>query len=393
MALCGNKCMVVVNESDALKCACCGVKFHSECVKNIQFQLAKDIVKWKTPNVQFRCDKCVNKNDSSVKALLESMSDEIMKKIDSYNDDRFNKLMEKIENIEKTLNVNGKKVVEEISKVVEESKIEASASWAQVVNKKKKKKQSDPVVIITPKNKEQDRLATKKSLKSTIDPAQFTVKGFSNASNNGVMIRCENDDDCAKLMSEAEQKMGDGYEFKKPCKRQPRFKILKVDQPEENDEKFISELRRQNPIVADEKYQFEIVAREPVRINGKIIDDCFNIVLQSDGETFNVVMASGSLKTKWKVCRVVDNVWIRRCYRCLGFHSSKDCKSPIICALCGSNHLQKECNAKITKCINCVKTNERSNAKLLTNHNAWSKQCPVYKLKLEKSKRAINYID
>lgn len=213
---------------------------------------------------------------------------------------------------------------------------------------------------------------------------------------NGIVIRCDNDDERDKLMSEASEKLGDGYVIKLPTKRLPRFKILKVDQPETDDEAFLRDLRRRNSIIDDPKYKMEIIKREQVKIKGNIIEDCFNIVVQVDGETFNKVMAQGKLKTIWKVCKVVDNVYLRRCYKCYGFnHEAKTCLQPdVACSSCSLPHNYSNCSSVEMKCIVCVNTNLRiKDLKLPENHSVWSKQCPVYQRKLAMSKKAISYID
>lgn len=394
MAICGKPCFKVVQEADALKCDCCGDYYHQECV-NIQKQLCQGIIRWKTPNVIFRCDKCTGKDDDkSIKSMFKSMMNQMTRNENLINE-RFDKLITKIDSIAKTSNENGKTVIEEIAKVVDEAKSESNMKWSEVVSKKRRKK-NDSVVVITPKDKDQDRQTTQKSLRKTINAEDYTVKGWSNASNNGVVIRCENDNDRDKLLQEAAEKLGQNYEVKKPMRRLPRFKILKVLQPSDNDEQFIRDLKQRNPNISGEKYKFEVIKREQVKEKGENVDECFNIVMQSDGETFNEVTKTGRLKTKWKLCKVVDNVYIRRCYKCYGFdHDFKSCDQPeISCSICSLAHLSKDCKSKVKCCNVCVKANKRiKSLNLPTGHDIWSQQCPSYQRKLAISKRAINYVE
>lgn len=391
MALCGKKCLKAVNIDEALRCERCLVYYHQECV-DLQKQLCNSIVKWKTPNVIFRCQRCVDKADEMNKTMINAMTSEF-KKLEARNNERFMNVLTKIENIEKTLNSSEKKVVDEIVKAVEDN----NGTWSDVVGKKKKKtKTTDHVVVIKPKNKDQNRDETRKSLENAIDPIEFTVKGLSNAANNGVIIRCENTEDCDKLIDEATKKMGNAYEINKPEKRKPRFKILKVIQPDDDDETLIREIKSQNRIIDDESHKIEIIKREQVKVKGENIEDCFNIVVQASGETFKKVMSEGNgrLFVGWRNYKVVDNVYIRRCYKCYGFnHDAKDCKSKIACSSCSLPHMRKDCKNNEEKCINCVSTNKRLGTKLSENHNVWSKECSVYMRKLATSKRAISYID
>lgn len=394
MAMCGKMCLKVVVENEALKCHECGVLFHQECV-NIQKQLCQDMIRWKSPNVQFRCDKCVEKDDS-VKMMLDKISVGMVK-MNKANNERFKQMIERVDNIESSLSDNGKKFVDEIVKVVEENKKETNEIWTAVTHRKnKKKKTSDPVVVITPKDKEQDRNVTKRSLRESINPTEYSVRGWSSASNNAVVIQCENNDERDKLMRETKEKLGDNYDVKKPKTRLPRMKILKVEQPDDDNDAFLKDLRGRNPSINNDKFKLEIIYREQVKIKGRDVDGCFNIVLQTDGETFKTIMSEGRLRTTWKICKVVDNVYLRRCYKCYGFnHESKDCVHPnIACSSCSLPHLQRDCKATDMRCIVCVNTNKRiKGLNLQENHTIWSKECPVYQRKLAISKQAISYVD
>lgn len=209
-----------------------------------------------------------------------------------------------------------------------------------------------------------------------------------------MIIRCENNEECDKIINEAALKMGNEYEISKPEKRNPRFKILKVWNPDDVDEKLIDDIKRRNRFLADD--QIEIIKREQVKQKSKNIENCFNIVIQCNGETFKKVMkeGAGKLSVKWKSYKVVDNIYIRRCYKCFGFnHDAKECKAELACSRCSQPHLSNQCKSKIEKCINCVATNKRFSTKLNVNHSVWSNECQVYRKKLEASKRAINYVE
>jgi hypothetical protein len=312
--------------------------------------------------------------------------------MDKNNAERHGQIITRVENIEKHMNASGKKVVDEIVKVVEDNRAENAGSWAEVVGKKKKKKAKDPVVVLVPKDKEQKREATKSTLKkANIDPADFSVRGIGNAGNNGMIIRCSNDEDCEKLVSKASEALGDDYVVRKPMQRLPRFKILKVDEPETDDEKFLDDLINQNEWMENAN-KYEIVKREQVKSRGHDIVNCVNIVIQTDGESFDVVMKNRKICVGWEFYKVVDNFYIRRCYKCYGFnHEAAACSNPLSCSRCSGSHLIKDCRSKVERCNNCVEANKRLKLNLNENHSAWSNECPVYKRKLAISKRAISY--
>lgn len=389
-ALCGKMCENKLNESEALKCSLCCVLFHNECV-NVQKALATPMKKWPTPNVQFRCDNCLS-NDKNLMKMIEKIMTTLIAKNDTKNEDRFNKIMSKIDHIENSLDISEKKVVDEITKAAEEGK-SFKAPWTTVVKQGKKK--PDPVVVITPTDKLQDRKKTIQSIKNAIDPTAFAVQGINNASNNGVVVRCLNDDGRDKFLDEASQKLSENYEVKKPTKRLPRFKILRVNDPEVEDLKFITKLKQQNPTIADDKCKFEIIKREQVKVRGVDIASCFNIVIQTDGETFSKVMKNDRILVGYERFKVVDNVYVRRCWNCYGFnHIASNCNlTQKVCSSCSLFHEKSTCTETIEKCINCVQFNKKHGLSIDVQHNVWSRDCQVYKKKLIVSKRAISYVE
>lgn len=392
MAICAKRCENAISENDSLKCSTCGLLCHQEC-SGIQKQLCQGIIRWKPENVQYKCDKCLESENSMMKQFDRLQAE--LKRQEKVNEERFNRLLAMLEARDKSPKQCLTNTMDQITYDSADG-VENDNTWSTVVKRGKKFKKSDPAIIITPNDALKNRNETKKSLKNKINPSDINVKGWSNASNNAVVVRCENDDDCDKLLKEITQKFGDDYQVKKPVKRMPRFKMLKVDNPIDDDDDFIKDLKRRNTTINDDKFKFEIIKREQVRIKGKPIEDCYNIVMQTNGEAFNAVMSGGTLKTSWNVVRVVDNVYLRRCYKCYGFnHIQSECKDEkMSCSSCSLPHLKKDCKSRKEQCINCIKVNKiHKDLKLDINHNVWSKECAVYKRKLAISRRAINYID
>lgn len=216
---------------------------------------------------------------------------------------------------------------------------------------------------------------------------------MSNAARNGVLIECDDEEDCEKLLTETVNKLGDEFSVRRPTKRFPRIKILKVNDVKCTDDEFLTELKLRNANISED--DFEVVRREQVLCKGKEIPDCFNFVLQVSGGTFNKIMTTQKLKFGWSICKVVDNIYIRRCYNCYGFnHNASECRNRPVCSRCGSEHHKlRECNQNTESCINCLCANDKLKSKLEVHHNVWSNECSVYQHKLQISKRSINYVE
>lgn len=92
------------------------------------------------------------------------------------------------------------------------------------------------------------------------------------------------------------------------------------------------------------------------------------------------------MKIGWKICRIHEYVEILRCYKCCGFYNfAKDCTRKETCDNCAGQHVTKECNNQIKKCVNCEeKIKHFKIANLDSNHSAYDSKCPCFKKELEK---------
>lgn len=78
----------------------------------------------------------------------------------------------------------------------------------------------------------------------------------------------------------------------------------------------------------------------------------FNAVIEVDVDVYNVLIFTGKVNLGWDKCAVFDGIFIRRCYKCLGFgHKSTECSGNNICADCAEvrevQHLCSNENKKL----------------------------------------------
>lgn len=400
MAECAKCIKPVTSNDEYVRCGFCNSYNHFNCTSLDKTALKE--IKKEHSACFYKCGICRSANlPATMKQLAQHMNkihQNIFEEVKKANDE-LRKEMEKNlsvinEKLDKCDKIQTKvdekcEIIERGVKSVEEA--QKDHSWTEVVKKQPKRK--SPVVIIKPKDGDQKRDDTRSSIKKAINPANFVIKGMKNASKGAIVIQCDDDENCEKLLTEAEQKLGDKYNVQKPRKLLPRVKMLKVDDPIDDDEALIKELKQKNPFIENDA--IEIIKREQVKRNGQNLKGCFNIVLQLDGVAYNKVMENGKLYLGWNVCRVVDNIYIRRCYKCLGFnHNGAECRNKAVCGNCGSeDHQKKDCTSTDIRCANCAKANTRLRMQLSTDHNIWSSECPVYKNKLSVSKRGIQYLD
>ena len=118
----------------------------------------------------------------------------------------------------------------------------------------------------------------------------------------------------------------------------------------------------------------------------------FNAVIEVDVDVYNVLIFTGKVNLGWDKCAVFDGIFIRRCYKCLGFgHKSTECSGNNICADCAEvREVQHLCSNENKKCINCIKVNNDTNLNLNIDHSALDiLKCNVYQRKIQAEKRKL----
>lgn len=396
-----NKCTNTI-ERDELKVVCAGLcmkYFHASCVKidKNQHESLKQ-----NSSLCFRCDACSDR-DNGMMEMIRCIK-MTMTKLESYQKKYHGELSVRLDKVESTLESSGKNVIEGIKKVDNEiKKVDESLNdgkWITVNNKKKNAKPNlrKATVIITPNGNEKSRNDLRRSIKEKIEGSDFDVMCLTNAPANGISIVCENEAKCDSLIKEIEAKLDENVTVSKPKNFNPRIKLVKVHDANEDDNKFVEILKAKNSHL--QNAELKIIKREVVRINGKVIENLSNIIIEVNPFIHNEIMKTKRIKHIWEIVRVVDNIYIRRCYNCMGYnHNAADCKNMKACGSCAGEHSSKECSNIKKGCVNCIKANERmsayGNSKLVLdiNHSAWSNDCSIYKRKLEHSKKAINTID
>lgn len=115
-------------------------------------------------------------------------------------------------------------------------------------------------------------------------------------------------------------------------------------------------------------------------------------VVEVNGAAYTQLLDMSVLVLPWRECRILEHVYIKRCYKCLGFsHISKDCSADQKCSKCGGNHKFSDCKSKKLCCANCHSFNAKNKSKVDTNHHAWSKDCAVYKRRIISLVNNIEY--
>lgn len=242
------------------------------------------------------------------------------------------------------------------------------------------KGKTEAVIIIKPKETEGETSSetTKKDIKNKIDITKLGVgiTKLRKVTRGAVVVGCESKLQANKLKEKMAKDLGEKYEVKEPKKRKLKIKIFDIDKEDcESEEDFWNKVKEQNE-----------GGREGVR--GKIIHKTANsnsrgvtLIAEVDTNARKRLLDLGRVKIGWKICRVQDYVGILRCFKCCGYwHFAKDCVKKEACGLCAEQHMTKDCNSLIRKCVNCEdKIKNMKIRNLKSDHSAYGSGCPCLK--------------
>lgn len=145
---------------------------------------------------------------------------------------------------------------------------------------------------------------------------------------------------------------------------------------------------KQNKI-EDEREEFHMriikkISKENTRereVNGSII-------VELDDITHDSIMNRGKISVGWRQCRVFDYFSVKRCFKCWGYnHIAKNCMRQETCHKCAGEHKADECKAKKKRCVNCMHKIKAYNLKINEEHDALSRECPIYLRAIEQEKK------
>lgn len=104
------------------------------------------------------------------------------------------------------------------------------------------------------------------------------------------------------------------------------------------------------------------------------------------------MISKRTLKIGWNNSKVEEYTTVKRCFKCCGFnHSSNECKNKLSCLRCGKGHRMIECTSNTIECVNCSTVSKKYKLNLDLQHTANSRDCYVFKRKLEIERKKIEF--
>jgi hypothetical protein len=370
-----------------IKCSgFCNRQFHTSCT-NVTRNL--ESILNSTKNLLWFCDPCLHLQKNGFEKIT-ALFNEILKSREQSKiqiTELYNKLNSSI--TKQTCSIENAK--SEIINKNEEIKI----SYAEILknNEETSLKKNDAVVVVKPKNKNQGAEKTIHDIKSKINPKEIVVNGLMNATDSGIIIKCKKKEDTNKIVKIIEENLSENYEAKIPLRKNPRLKIVGIDEKPADNCEIIETIKKQNEEYFDTSSVIKVITVN--EITNKIGKKYYNLIIEVNPNTYNKIMTSENCKMNinWNRCKVFDAIYVRQCLKCCSFdgHNAKDCPNHVVCFKCSGNHKSDSCSMEKFKCINCENANKNLKLNLNTEHSAMSKECEVYKKIVKNKMRSINY--
>lgn len=173
-----------------------------------------------------------------------------------------------------------------------------------------------------------------------------------------------------------------------PKVKNPRLRVTNIP-AETTNESIINELKENNEAIKD--IQMKLVTVINRKATGRK-NSSNDIVIETNGAAYAKLLEMKQLSLPWRECQILEHVYVKRCYKCLGSsHIAKDCKGGQKCSKCAGTHKFSECKSSKLCCANCRSANETHKTKNATNHHAWSKECTIYKRRINSLVNNIEY--
>lgn len=242
------------------------------------------------------------------------------------------------------------------------------------------------ILVIRPKAN-QDSSKTKEAIRKVMNPLELQVgiTQFKDVKDGGVLIKCKTKTELDKIKNSVDKKLKAKYDIKSPEKKNPRIKIVDIEENLQNEE--LEEIiTKQNMFMQHEGSLFKVVVVKKMKSRYMCIAEC-------DPTTFKNIMSNKDqrLFVNFSYCRVFEHFSLFRCYKCGVYdHKAEECQNVSTCLICmKTDHVTKDCTRETTCCVNCTKSNNELKTTFNTSHSLFDHCCPIYIRKIQNQKTKI----
>lgn len=373
-------CVEKIENDDFFECDGCVKKLHIKCDKMNK----KDINARKaSERIRLMCSRCIKKPNKLINENINTML-KFVQKIDLTTQTYDAKQTQMVYDMERM-----KDKIEELFKSMgelEKEKLNTKTSYAATVKNLPK-----IPIVVKPKEKTQNSDITKEDIRKSVNLKDVKANGLHKIKEGGIVINCASNAESMKISQLVQSKIGDKYEVELPEIKKPRLKIVNSFEKMTNDE-IIMNLKNQNDL--PQTAEIKIITQIKKKLNEASNVEKYDIVIEADKDTHDTMMNKQSVNLGWTRCKVYKHTHLIRCYNCCGYaHIAKDCKNKRACSKCGDEHKRSECTNDNKKCVNCKVICEKFKLNLNTNHEAFDKNCEIFRKKSAQILNKFGYKD
>lgn len=343
------KCKVDFNADKIIGCEGeCAGWYHLKCAKVTEQQY---VVIKNCNGIKWFCKKCYEKSEVKVKSDINKIN----------------------RNIEQLKEIIIKKQAQLDSSNVnkQEQRIEVK-TYAEVI------KHAPQTIVITAKDgTNMKNTEIMEHVENSVNPTSLAVgvRSIRAIRNKSIAITCDSLQEREMLHKEVEMKLGNQFHVEVPRVMKPRIKIIGLQREFTEQEIKQCILEQNKSLLINKNCEIKLVITKKMKYD-------FMAIIEVDSNTFEKIMKEGTLKMKWKICKIYIHIHILRCFNCSGYgHKAAECKNKSTCSKCGQAKHTIECTE--FQCVNCVLANKKYNLKLNVNHSAYDRSCAVYQRKIE----------
>lgn len=259
------------------------------------------------------------------------------------------------------------------------SELKESETYASVAAgkiNKHNKKVSDVIIksAVDNENMETYNEVVKAIQKHVVYPINKTIK----TKKGLTIIRCKNGEDVLPMIDTLKEKFGNRYEVTKERIRNPRLKVVNMEN-NMNKEELETDINERNFNFSDSKCVVQHMYGNKKKSN--------NAYIELTGDLYAHVKNNGGfIYVGHEKCKVYDDFNLNPCFRCGGYgHSSKSCRHEETCLKCGQRHSTIECKEESFKCLSCIRLNSARQQNCNVDHKLTdTKACEFLKDRLSK---------
>lgn len=367
----------------------CRGSWHYKCLKLTKNQMESI---YSCKQIKYVCNNC-EKNPLNALAEKVNLILDFIYKLDlkiQEQDLTLKKVHENVETVRDKANDTDIEIIKDLKINLENLNV-GRPTYSNIA-KKNINRDNGRWIEVKSKNKGKTNNDIKEIIKQKISPVDMQVQGLRNGVKGSVLVECKSTELKKTVISNVQRELGEEYEVKEQELRDPKIKILSVENNLEETE-LLEMLKKQNDCFNKGTLRY-VHKIEIKRKDSKY--DSYTYILQVDGLTWsNLQSCNKKVNLGWRKYHVIEDTGVFRCFKCWNFnHTASKCQNnKQICGKCSEEgHKAEDCQIDQFKCRNCIMHNIKFKIGLDVKHCAWSKECPVYKRKIEEFRNKVSYI-